>query len=104
MLVQLTVTVFFSALSMTSPAFFAYQLANSWLFYLAMVTAIVIQLYMFCCSGGRTAPSNYICVGLFTLAESYVVSFICSITGKESGNSIVLLAAVYTLGKFDFMQ
>lgn len=67
---------------MTSQAFFMYQVANMWLFYVALVTAIFIQLYMFCCQGGRTSPSNFICVGLFTLAESYIVSFICSITGK----------------------
>lgn len=67
---------------MTSHAFFMYQVGNMWLFYVALVTAIFIQLYMFCCQGGRTSPSNVICVGLFTLAESYIVSFICSITGK----------------------
>lgn len=83
---------------MTSVAFFNFQLANIWLFYVSLVMAIVIEIYMFCCQGGRTSPSNYICVGLFTLAESYIVSFICSVTGKENGNSIVFLAAVYTLG------
>jgi hypothetical protein len=80
--VQLAVTVLFSALSMTSSAFFAFQIANVWLFYLSIVLAIGIELYMFCCNGGRTFPGNYICVGLFTLAEAYVVSFICSLTGK----------------------
>jgi len=29
------------------------------------------------------------------------VSFICSATGKESGNQVVLMAAIYTLGKID---
>lgn len=79
---QIAVTVFFSVLSMTSHAFFMYQLTNMWLFYVTLFIAIFIQLYMFCCQGGRTSPSNFICVGLFTLAESYIVSFICSITGK----------------------
>jgi protein lifeguard len=96
--VQISVTILFTALSMASTAFFAFQLANIWLFYVSIVMILIIEIYMFCCQGGRTSPSNYICVGIFTLAESYVVSFICSITGKDSGNYIVLLAAFYTLG------
>lgn len=52
---------------------------------------------MFCCEGGRAHPSDVICVSCFTLAEAYIVSFISSITGRESGNSIVLIAAMLTL-------
>ena len=96
--VQLAVTVLFSALSMTNLAFFAFQVSNMWAFYLSLAVAMVVQIYMFCCNHGRTFPANFLCVGLFTLAESYMVSFICSVTGKESGNAVVLLAAVYTLG------
>jgi FtsH-binding integral membrane protein len=77
--VQLLITVMMTALSMTSPAFFLFQL-------------------MFCCQGGRTFPENF-CLGLFTLAEAYVVSFMCSETGMQSGNHVVLLAGVYTLGR-----
>lgn len=95
---QLAVTVLFSALSMTNLAFFAFQVNNMWAFYVSLAVAMIVQIYMFCCNGGRTFPGNFVCVGIFTLAESYMVSFICSITGKESGNGIVLLAAVYTLG------
>jgi hypothetical protein len=66
--VQIAFTVIFTAFSMNSVPFFTYQLTNMWLFYVSLVTCIVIQIYMFCCQGGRTFPSNYICVGLFTLA------------------------------------
>lgn len=69
-----------------------------WLFFVAMVVAIFIECYMFCCGGGRTSPSNMVCLAIFTLAESYIVSFISAITAATQGYSVVLLAAVYTLG------
>lgn len=97
--VQLLITVMMTALSMTSPAFFLFQLSNVWLFYVSIVVCLVVEIYMFCCQGGRTFPENFICLGLFTLAEAYVVSFICSATGMQSGNQVVLLAGVYTLGR-----
>jgi FtsH-binding integral membrane protein len=97
--VQLLITVMMTALSMTSPAFFLFQLSNVWLFYVSIVVCLVIEIYMFCCQGGRTFPENFICLGLFTLAEAYVVSFMCSETGMQSGNHVVLLAGVYTLGR-----
>jgi hypothetical protein len=62
-----------------------------------LVVCFVVQIYMFCCNGGQTSPSNYICISVFTLAEAYIVSFVSSVTGKESGNSVVLLAGIYTL-------
>lgn len=103
-IVQILCTLAMSALSMGSTAFFTFQLNNIWLVYLFLVMCLVIQIYMFCCSGGRVFPGNLICLGLFTLSESYIVSFICSATGKESGNQVVLMAAIYTLGKIDNIQ
>jgi hypothetical protein len=41
-----------------------------------------------------------IVLGIFTLCEGYIVSFIASATGYKQGNGIVLLAAFLTLGKF----
>jgi len=88
----------FVILSVNSTAFFLFQLQNTFLFYLCLFICIGVEIYMFCCHGGRASPQNYICLGLFTLAEAYIVSFVSSITGKESGNSVVLLAGIYTLG------
>ena len=85
-------------LSIFNEGFFLFQVNNIAIFYVALVGTIVIEVYMFCCEGGRTSPSNYICLSIFTLCEAYIVSFISSITGKESGNSVVLLAGIYTLG------
>ena len=52
---------------------------------------------MFCCAGGRKFPQNVICTAIFTLCESYIVSFFASATGVKSGNHIVFLAAFLTL-------
>ena len=62
-----------------------------------MVVVVGIEIYMFCCNGGRTHPSDMILLSIFTLAEAYIVSFISSITGAQSGNQIVLMAAALTL-------
>lgn len=86
---------------MFNTAFFMFQVENMWFFYLTLIVAFVIQIYMFCCGGGRQPPSNYICLAVFTFCEAYLVSFISSITGKQSGNSVVMLAGVYTLGNLD---
>lgn len=95
---QILVTVFFIMLSMFNLGFFNFQVNNMWAFYMALIVAVVVEIYMFCCNGGRTSPSNWVCIGLFTLCEAYVISFVSSLTGKESGNGVVLLAGVYTLG------
>ncbi|EGR28875.1 hypothetical protein IMG5_167280 [Ichthyophthirius multifiliis] len=47
----------------------------------------------------RQVPQNYICLILFTLAMSYMVSCTCSILGSQNnGQNLVLIAAVMTLG------
>ena len=65
--------------------------------FIAFVIVIIIEIYIFCCSGARTFPQNIITTFIFTLCEGYIVSFISSVTGKTSGNAIVLLAAGSTL-------
>ena len=97
--VQLLCTVFFILLSMYSESFFAFQVNNMWMLYLTLILGFGVQIYLFCCQGGRDPPENYICCGIFTFCEAYLVSFISSATGRESGNGVVLLAGVYTLGK-----
>lgn len=82
---------------MMSKAFFTFQLQHIGLFYVCVILALVVEIYVFCCAGGRKSPQNVICTIIFTLCESYVVSFIASVTGETSGNSIVFLAAFLTL-------
>ena len=95
--VQVLVTVLMTGLSISSTAFFTFQLTHIPLFYVCMVLAIAVEIYVFCCSGGRKFPYNLLCTVIFTLCESYVVSFIASLTGSTSGNKMVFLAAFLTL-------
>lgn len=95
--VQILVTVIMTGLSMTSLAYFRFQLQHVGLFYVCMILALAIEIYVFCCEGGRKYPQNIISTVVFTLCEGYVVSFIASLTGVTSGNHIVFLAAFLTL-------
>jgi len=72
-----------TTLSMLSQAFFAFQLQNIWLFFVAIGLTFFIEIYIFCCDGGRTYPSNMVLLGLFTICEGYIVSFIASATGQQ---------------------
>lgn len=94
------ITVFMTALSMTSHAYFMFQLQNTWLLWTTIGVTFGIEIYIFCCNGGRTFPANMVLLGIFTFCEGYIVSFISSATGYQSGNGTVLLAAGLTMGKF----
>lgn len=89
-----------TALSMTNQAFFMYQIQNTWLIWTCIILTLFIEIYIFCCDGGRTFPSNMILLGTFTFCEGYIVSFISSATGYQQGNGIVMIAALMTLGNF----
>ncbi len=99
-LVQLMITVVMTAMSMLSHGYFMFQLQNPWLLWVCMGLTIGIEIYIFCCNGGRTFPSNMVLLGIFTFCEGYIVSFISSVTGYQQGNSLVLLAAFLTMGNF----
>lgn len=89
-----------TALSMMSHAYFMFQLQNTWLLWTSIGVTFGIEIYIFCCNGGRTFPSNMVLLGIFTFCEGYIVSFISSATGHQSGNGTVLLAAGLTMGNF----
>jgi len=74
--------------------------ANTWLLWTSIGVTFGIEIYIFCCNGGRTFPSNMVLLGIFTFCEGYIVSFISSATGHQSGNGTVLLAAGLTMGNF----
>lgn len=90
---QLLVTVVFVLLSLNSVSFSNYQ-KNSWgIFILCLLLTIILPIVIVCCKGTMaTVPKNYIILGMFTFAESYLVSYICSNTDP----SIVLMAALMT--------
>lgn len=87
-----------TAMSMVSKSYFMFQIQNPWLIYTCIGVTLFIEIYIFCCDGGRTFPSNMILLAVFTFCEGYIVSFISSATGYQEGNSVVLLAAFMTMG------
>jgi FtsH-binding integral membrane protein len=90
---QLFVTVLFCIFSMTSKSFLAFQLEHSIIFYLALILSIVLPFIIVCFQETmKKVPQNYIILGLFTLAESYLVSFICGMSNPR----LVFMASFMT--------
>lgn len=57
----------------------AYALLNPWLLWLAMGIMIVTMLSMICCENvRRQTPTNFIFLGIFTLAESFMLAVAAS--------------------------
>lgn len=91
--IQLLATTFMCFLSMASTSFFQFQLNNIWLFIFAMLLTLILPCFVFCFSSLlKEVPKNYIFLGVFTLCESYLVSFICGMTNP----GIVFMAAFMT--------
>lgn len=89
------ITSFFVALSVFNIAFASFQTDNQWLFWLALVAAMLSLLVLVCVrKASTTSPLNVILISSFTLSEAYMVSMICTLYTPES----VLNAAVATLG------
>jgi protein lifeguard len=54
-----------------------FVVANSWLWILAFVVMIVTMLAMACCeSVRRTSPTNVIFLGIFTIAQSFMLGVV----------------------------
>lgn len=90
---QLLITAFFCLISMTNESFKKFQLANISLFYLCLILTIILPCVIVCFqSAMRTYPYNYGVLFTFTLAESYMVSVICSLSNPR----LVFMAAFMT--------
>lgn len=95
--VQLAFTVAFSALCMTSKTVQHFILSDIGLGLLAVaaVLSLVVGITLMCYTSiARKVPTNYILLGVFTMAEAYFVGFIC----MNSEPRLVLMAASMTLG------
>lgn len=91
---QLAFTSFMVVLTLAYPAFREFQQANWGLYIIAAIISLVSMIALFCCRGvSKETPKNYILLGIFTVAESYMVAMLCSFYEAES----VVLAAVTTL-------
>ena len=78
--IQLSITVSFVLLNMFNQNFAAFQKTNVWLFWVSFVVSLISIIVLACVPGVTTKfPINGILLTIFTLAESYIVSFICSL-------------------------
>lgn len=91
--VQLFVTTIFSLLAMVSDSVKKFMINNFGILLLMLLLAIFLPCVIVCCNGQmRQFPQNYIILGVFTLAESYLIGFICAYTKPE----VVFMAASMT--------
>ncbi|KAL4461429.1 hypothetical protein ABPG72_015550 [Tetrahymena utriculariae] len=94
---QMAVTAILCAFSMSNQKFRNFQMNNFGLMIAALVVNIICLLVLICSRDqARKVPNNYILLGVFTLCESYLVSFICGMTNPK----IVFLAALFTMAIF----
>ena len=76
--VQLAITAAFSALAITQEDMANWIYENWWLELIFAIFAIVIEIALICNRKlARTVPANYIALLIFTLCETYIVSFFC---------------------------
>mmetsp|Transcript_27667 Transcript_27667/g.28805 ORF Transcript_27667/g.28805 Transcript_27667/m.28805 type:complete len:191 (-) Transcript_27667:148-720(-) len=79
---------------MTSYSFSKFQQSSPAVMYLCLGLIIILPIVIICFRSIMSrVPANYIILFSFTLAESYLVSFVCSV----SDPSLVLMAALMTL-------
>ena len=92
--VQLLITTLLSFIAMISNSFQKFLLNHIGLIYLFLVLVVIISFIIQCFPYlVKTYPQNYIILFLFTLSESYLISFICAF----SNHKIVFMAAFMTL-------
>lgn len=65
--------------------------------YASIGLMIATEITIFCCSVGRKHPYNLVALGLFTLGEAYMVSFISAIVADANGGAVVVMAVCMTV-------
>lgn len=94
----MVITAAVTLLTIYNESFLRFQAENTWAMILALVGMIVSEVYILCCEQGREYPTNMVLLGVFTLCESYFVSYICGVTSVVAGKQTVLIAAGMTVG------
>lgn len=88
-----------------------YARQNSWMYWVAFVVVMVVMIALVCCEGARRkAPTNYIFLGIFTVAEGFMLGSITAAFDAESVLIAVGICAGVTLAltlfafqtKYDF--
>lgn len=89
---QLLIT-FIIALVMQQNAVATFFYSNTWLFWISYAVMIGTMLAILCCEEARRqVPTNYILLGVFTVAEGFLVGVIC----LQYPPRIVLMAVLLT--------
>ena len=83
--------------AMYSEQFMIFQINNQWLLWVSIAFLFISEIIVLCVPFGRRMPWNYVFLLIFTLSESYLVSWACSYTAQTSGKYIVFMAAIMTL-------
>jgi len=91
--IQLLITTLFCLIAMISKNVQSFMINNISLAYLMIFLTIILPIAIICFPNTMNkVPINYTILLLFTIAESYLVSFICSFTNPK----IVFMAAFMT--------
>ena len=91
--IQLLITTLFCLIAMISKNVQSFMINNISLAYFMILLTIILPIIIVCCRDTMSkVPINYIILLLFTFAESYLVSFICSLSNPK----IVFMAAFMT--------
>ena len=86
---------------MTIKSIKTFMINNPILFYIILLLTIILPIIIICFPNTMNkVPLNYIILLLFTLSESYLISFICSI----SNGKIVLMACLMTFFMVVFLS
>ena len=86
--IQLILTAIVTTIAMQVPAFLEFQMKNIALCWIIIAALVCIETAIFCCPAGIHHPTNIILLSIFTLGESYFVSYFCSYISFffENGN------------------
>lgn len=89
---QILFTFLFILISFNSKAFSHTIITNTPLFIISLILTFLCPICITCFKDYFKVPYNYILLGLFTVSESYLVSYICLLTNPN----IVIMSACMT--------
>ncbi|RWS17286.1 lifeguard-like protein [Dinothrombium tinctorium] len=91
---QLLVSFTFVLIPTVSDGAKEFIFTNPWLLILSIIMAFGSMITLACCQVHRNFPANFICLGIFTLAQSFLLMAVGATTKPE----IVLWAVIITAG------
>lgn len=95
--VQLLVTIGFCCLSYFVPGFLEFQMNYWWVSLIVIAFMYIIVGIIICTDRFRQFPHNLVCLIMFTLCFSYLISQVTSVYAYYYGGPLVLTAAGLTL-------